>query len=135
MCIRRPAGEGWGGGAGEAYSTGVMRGRGAGEGVRIRDHLANTRTLLAWLRAGLVLLGLGFVVVRVQLLAGGDAGPIGLATAAAGLLVVAAAGLRFLVQRRAIEGAAVRTHAAYDLGIAALAAAAGGAVFAFLVVR
>jgi putative membrane protein len=112
-----------------------MRGRGGGEGVRVRDHLANIRTLLAWLRAGLVLLGLGFVVARLQLLAGGDAAPIGLGIAAAGLLVVAAAGLRFLVQRRAIEGAVFEAHPGYDLLIAALAAAAGVAVFAFLATR
>jgi uncharacterized membrane protein YidH (DUF202 family) len=42
--------------------VGVGRGRGGGEGVRTRDHLANVRTLLAFLRTGMVLLGLGLVI-------------------------------------------------------------------------
>lgn len=32
-----------------------------------RDHLANERTLLAWLRTGVALIGLGFVVARFGL--------------------------------------------------------------------
>ena len=32
-----------------------------------RDHMANTRTLLAWLRTGIALIGLGFVVARFGL--------------------------------------------------------------------
>ena len=31
---------------------------------RTRDHLANERTLLAWVRTGVTLIGLGFVVAR-----------------------------------------------------------------------
>lgn len=35
---------------------------------RVRDHLANQRTLLAWVRTGLALIGLGFVISRFGLL-------------------------------------------------------------------
>jgi putative membrane protein len=35
---------------------------------RTRDYLANERTLLAWVRTGIALIGLGFVVARFHLL-------------------------------------------------------------------
>jgi putative membrane protein len=35
---------------------------------RIRDHLANERTLLAWTRTGVAIIGLGFIVARFGLL-------------------------------------------------------------------
>lgn len=34
---------------------------------RLSDHLANTRTLLAWIRTAIALIGLGFVVARFGL--------------------------------------------------------------------
>jgi putative membrane protein len=38
----------------------------------VRDHLANERTLLSWIRTALTVIGLGFVIDRLA--AGGDAG-------------------------------------------------------------
>ena len=35
---------------------------------RTRDHLANERTLLAWVRTGIAIIGLGFIVARFGLL-------------------------------------------------------------------
>jgi putative membrane protein len=35
---------------------------------RTRDHLANERTLLAWVRTGIAIMGLGFIVARFGLL-------------------------------------------------------------------
>jgi putative membrane protein len=35
---------------------------------RTRDHLANERTLLAWVRTGIATIGLGFIVARFGLL-------------------------------------------------------------------
>ena len=49
---------------------------------RVRDHLANERTFLAWVRTALGLIGLGFVLARMGLflrqlaMASGD-GPLG----------------------------------------------------------
>lgn len=43
-------------------------GRGGGEGVRTRDHLANTRTFLAWMRAVLALLTVGYVIDKFDLI-------------------------------------------------------------------
>ena len=38
-----------------------------GSDSRARDHMANSRTLLAWIRTGIALIGLGFVVARFGL--------------------------------------------------------------------
>lgn len=35
---------------------------------RIRDHLANERTYLAWMRSGISLLGFGVLIVRIRVL-------------------------------------------------------------------
>lgn len=37
------------------------------QGDRTRDHLANERTFLAWIRTSLALIGLGFVLARMGL--------------------------------------------------------------------
>lgn len=101
--------------------------------MRTRDHLANTRTLVAWVRLALVLLGLGFVVTKLQILAGSGRATLGLGVAVSGVLVTAAAAARFLLQRREIEGPVFRSHHRGELVVAALAAAGGGLVLAFLV--
>ncbi|MEB3325609.1 MAG: DUF202 domain-containing protein, partial [Cyanobacteriota bacterium] len=35
---------------------------------RIRDHLANERTYLAWMRSGISLVGFGVLIVRIRVL-------------------------------------------------------------------
>jgi putative membrane protein len=37
------------------------------QGITLSDHLAAERTLLAWIRTGLALMGFGFVVARFGL--------------------------------------------------------------------
>src|SRR4051812_38027312 len=44
--------------------------RPAADPNRIRDHLANERTFLAWIRTALGLIGLGFVLARMGLFLG-----------------------------------------------------------------
>lgn len=118
------------------------RGRGGGEGVRTRDHLANTRTLLAWVRVGVVLLALGYAVAKVGLvteLATGHptsagSAALGLAAGAAGVVTVLGAFLRFLSQRSRIEGSGLRTGYRLDL-LLALAAGAGGVLALLALVR
>ncbi len=38
-----------------------------GQGVALSDYLAAERTLLAWIRTGLALMGFGFIVARFGL--------------------------------------------------------------------
>jgi putative membrane protein len=62
---------------------------------RVRDHLANERTYLAWIRSAVALMGFGVLIVRLRLLRpplapqGPGAGwKLGLAFAVIGLLMV-----------------------------------------------
>lgn len=111
------------------------RGRGGGEGVRTRDHLANSRTLLAFLRAGLVLGGIGLVMDKLEQLRGAPGPSLGLPVAAAGWLVTAIAGWRFLLQRRAIEGPRHSSRVLLDLAPVAVVAAAGVVILLWLAFR
>lgn len=83
-------------------------------GSEVRDHLANERTYLAWLRTGVGLLGLGFVVARLRLelsqLKAPAAGSgwlygvaIGLGFAVLGVVTILFATWRYAVVRRMIE--------------------------------
>jgi uncharacterized membrane protein YidH (DUF202 family) len=110
----------------------TRRGRGGGEGVRTRDHLANVRTLLAFLRAGLVLMGLGLVIDKLGVLEHSAGALVGLPVAVAGWLVTAFALVRFLYQRRAIEGPGPSSFAVWDLAIVAFTGAAGVVVLLYL---
>ncbi|GAC1652893.1 MAG: hypothetical protein NVS9B1_01190 [Candidatus Dormibacteraceae bacterium] len=106
------------------------RGRGGGELVRTRDHLANSRTLLSWFRSGLAIVAVGFSITKLQVL---EARPIsvrspshlGIAVAGIGLLVIGAALARFLQQRRNIELSEFRPQAALDALLVGSVAAAG----------
>ena len=73
----------------------------------MRDLLANERTLLAWARTAIAIMGLGFVVARfgyvIRVLAGvGGAAPRGVSTAfgvvlvLCGVLLLAIANVRYL---------------------------------------
>lgn len=61
---------------------------------RIRDHLANERTYLAWMRSAIALMGFGIVIVRMKMLqppmmpSTGMSWKLGLTFAIVGLLTV-----------------------------------------------
>lgn len=94
----------------------------------VRDHLANERTLLAWVRTALTIIGLGFVVGR--LLAEGESEPDPFLTAASVALVIlgGAASLlaarRFLRTQREIDTGDFRPASQLDVVLAAGVAAA-----------
>lgn len=86
---------------------------------RYRDHAANERTYLAWVRTGITVMVLGFVVDKFELflaslgsvLAGKAQGPtqsygseyISLALVSLGVMVIVAGALRFFRVRAQIE--------------------------------
>lgn len=85
---------------------------------RATEYLANERTFLAWLRTGIAIISLGFVVAkfslwlhelalglgpRVQTYQSGASMPIGLAMMALGGLVTVLAAWRYHIVNRAID--------------------------------
>ena len=89
-----------------------MRGRGGGEGVRTRDHLANARTTLTWVRTGMIFMGIGYTadkVAELDALHGLSGGlralghPLGLLAVAAGVVLTALALPRYVRARARIE--------------------------------
>jgi putative membrane protein len=77
-----------------------------------RTHLANERTLAAWLRTGLAVAAVGFAAIHLLPTAGDDGGVVlliggGMVTAGAGVMLFGA--WRFAVVSRALgEGASPR---------------------------
>jgi putative membrane protein len=81
---------------------------------RVRDHLANERTYLAWLRTGMAMMGFGVVIEKLRYLfavaaltppAAGiiHASNIGLLFTVIGLLIVMTSGWRYTVVQNQIR--------------------------------
>lgn len=78
--------------------------------AEVREHLANERTLLAWVRTGVGLISVGFVVERAGAIAAGSPGGssalvsevFGLALAVLGCLTLVVGAVQFLRNRRMI---------------------------------
>ena len=87
-------------------------------GAAARDHLANERTLLAWQRTALALLGLGFLVDRFAFEGRGDdlGSIVGLGLIAIGALASLAGTYRYVRTERDIDRATYRpAHLAHLL--------------------
>ena len=87
-----------------------------------REHLANERTLLAWVRTGVGLISVGFVVERAGALAAGNSGGsatlvpeiFGLALVGLGCLTLLVGSMEFFGNRRMIhEGKFIARSAPY----------------------
>lgn len=111
--------------------------------MRTRDHLANVRTTLAWVRMGLVLMGIGYATDKVAALhalygVGGAlrayGRPLGLVAIGAGVLLAAAALPRFLAARARIESERFEPRPGTDLALIGALAAGALAVLALLAV-
>jgi len=115
-----------------------------------RDHLANDRTFLAWVRTAVAVIGLGFVVARFGLFlrrladlgtgaasgsgGGGSAGDIiGASLIAAGVGIVVAGGMRFFRVRRQLDRGEFRSDAGLEMVLMGLGIAAGCALLVYLV--
>lgn len=77
---------------------------------RIRDHLANERTYLSWMRSGISLLGFGVLIVRIRVLRPplapqppGQGWKLGVSFSVVGLLMVALSCLHYFGVRNDIE--------------------------------
>ncbi len=95
-----------------------------------REHLANERTLLSWVRTGVGLISIGLVVERAGVLVGGGSGVsevFGLTLATLGVIALAVGTAQFFRNRRRIvRGDFTPAVAAYMVvvaGSAILAAA------------
>lgn len=112
------------------------------------DHAANERTFLAWIRTGLTIMALGFVIERLDLFlaslrAARDGDPaagapeihalsVGLVSLA--IVLIVAAGYRFVDINRAIDDQAVRPFKAtlMPLGMALVLVAVGVLLLLYL---
>ncbi len=93
-----------------------------------REHLANERTLLAWIRTGVSLISFGLVVERIGAQIGpvGTSGAFGVALAVLGCLALVMGTVQFLRSRRGIAtGDFVPAVAAYMVVVAGSLALAG----------
>ena len=95
-------------------AVGATNADNAGDDGRVRDHLANERTYLAWLRTGIATMGFGIVIAKLRWVfpASSLAPPaqgvihasnIGLILTIFGLLTVVLALQRFLVVQKQIR--------------------------------
>jgi putative membrane protein len=113
------------------------------------DHAANERTFLAWIRTGLTVMALGFVIERLDLFLEtlGATGPDTLAPVHApeiqglsvvlvslAIVLIAAAGYRFVDINRAIDDRVVRPFKAtlMPLGMALILVAVGVMLLLYL---
>lgn len=76
---------------------------------RVRDHLANERTYLAWMRTAIALMGFGVVILRLRYLIPpqiprtGQGWKLGLMFASVGLLTVLLSTVHYFAVCRAID--------------------------------
>jgi putative membrane protein len=111
---------------------------------QFRDHAANERTLLAWIRTGIALMAFGFAIARfglflrevaragqVRVGPGMGSGWFGVVLVALGLVTNAAATARYADVRRALEerrSVSLSPWLVYALGIGSVLVAAAMAV-------
>jgi len=120
----------------------------AAESTKAREHLANERTLLAWIRTAIALIGMGFVVARFGLflrqlalinpVAGQSttstsySAVIGVALVATGVLAAVLGTVRFFRVRAPIDRGRFEPEVFAELTVAVITVLAGIALAVYL---
>jgi len=101
----------------------------------VRDHLANERTLLAWIRTALTVMGLGFLVDRLALDASQAAwqSVAGVGLVLFGALLALAGAYSYLNARRELASGTFRPALGLHLGVVAIVVVGGLVVALFLI--
>jgi putative membrane protein len=99
-----------------------------------RDHLANERTLLSWIRTALTVIGLGFIIDRLatESQRSGIAAFAGIGLVLLGGVVALAGGYSYLSTRRELVSGTFRPQVGLHLAIVAVVAVGALATAVFL---
>ena len=105
--------------------------------TEVREHLANERTLLSWVRTGVALISIGLVVERAGVLAGnagsmGASEAFGLALAFLGSLTLVLGTAQFLRTQREISSGDYKPSGAAYLVVVAGSLALAGAFIVYV---
>lgn len=111
-----------------------MAGEQEGGPPSARDHLANERTLMSWIRTALTVIGLGFIIDRLAAEGqrGGIAGIAGVCLVLLGGLVALAGGYSYLSTRRELVSGTFRPQVGLHLAVVAIVAVGALATAVFL---
>lgn len=105
---------------------------------RIRDHLANERTYLAWMRSAIALLGFGVVIVRLRVLRlslpqmPGNGWKLGLLFSLAGLLTILLSAPHYFAVRNRIENDTYEPPDFWVISFSLVVLLLGGAVIYYV---
>jgi len=107
--------------------------------MNVRDHLANERTFLAWVRTSIALLGFGVLIAKLRLLglnphAGVRSTLLGLAFASVGLMTLPFAAWHYESTRRRIDSGDYRSPMHLIFAFTAVIFGLGLACIAYLIV-
>ena len=105
--------------------------------MNVRDHLANERTFLAWVRTSIALLGFGVLIAKLRLLGlnpntGARSTLLGLAFAGIGIFTLLLAAWHYARTRRMIDGGDYQSPAHLIFAFAAVVFALGLASVLYL---
>jgi putative membrane protein len=99
----------------------------------VRDHLANERTLLAWIRTAVTVIGLGFIVDRLELGGGGGLGALaGVGLVLVGGLLALAGAYSYLRARRELTSGRYQPVVGLHIAVVAVVVAAALLLAAYL---
>jgi putative membrane protein len=111
----------------------------------LRDHLANERTFLAWMRTGITVVALGFVAAQsngisnlvgsrpIHVGNGTVAAVVGVVLVLAGMLIAGLGFVRFWQTRRNIDRGVVEFSATLDVTLAILVGLTGVLLAVYLI--